>query len=292
MSVWVLFLQGIGIGSVYGLIGISLNVIYGATGILNFAQGFWIVIAGLFAFKFLPASGESVIGWLGWLVLVALAIAALLALQGMLTLLPLRSSTEQHSWLVTTLAASVILGGIVLVKQGANAIIVPTVLGSFTAFRVNESLTYVLAPVVCLFVLGALTLAERFTFSGLALRAIRQDLEAARAAGIRVRTLQIAAFALSGVIVGLTGFLTGPVLSLSQDTGVSLVLYGFTAALIGGLGNNTGAVLGGMMLGLVSIAAGIWVGGDFQEPIELLLLITVLLIRPQGILGRAKIRRV
>jgi branched-chain amino acid transport system permease protein len=292
MSIWVLLLQGVGTGSVYALIGMSLNVIYGATSILNFAQGFWIVVAGLLAFRFVPAGGESVLAWLGWMVVVTVLVTLFTTVQGVLTLLPLRSSTEQHSWLVTTLAASVIIGGIVLVEQGGNAIIVPTVLGSLTAFSVTESFTYVLAPALCLCVLLALTLADRRTASGLALRAIRQDLEAARAAGLRVRALQIGAFAVSGVIVGLTGFLTGPVLGLSQSTGVTLVLYGFTAALMGGLGNNVGAVLGGVLLGLASVATGLWVGGDFQEPIVLLLLIAVLLVRPQGIVGRARVRRV
>src|SRR5882762_4645795 len=107
----IILVRGIGAGSVFALVGMSFNIVFNSSGILNFAQGNMLVLGGLFAFLVLPGA-PSVAQWWVFLPLVAVALAVLLAAQGAITLAPLRSSVEQHSWLITTLAASVIIGGI------------------------------------------------------------------------------------------------------------------------------------------------------------------------------------
>ena len=130
------------------------------------------------------------------------------------------------------------------------------------------------------------------TLTGLAISALSQDLEAARAAGLRVRRLQLLSFAVSGLVVGSAGFVAAPLMSISADTGSRYVINGFVAAVIGGMGNNLGAMVGGALVGIVSMMAVYVVGGEYQGLVTLLLLVAMLVIRPEGIFGRATARRV
>ncbi len=107
-----------------------------------------------------------------------------------------------------------------------------------------------------------------------------------------MRRLQILAFAISGAIVGSAGFVAAPVMSISADSGIIYVLNGFIAAVIGGLGSNTGALIGGPLVGVVSMYAAYRFGGQFQNVVSLALLIGVLMLRPQGLFGRTQARRV
>jgi branched-chain amino acid transport system permease protein len=130
------------------------------------------------------------------------------------------------------------------------------------------------------------------TLTGLAISAIAQDLDAARAAGLRVRRLQVIAFAISGMIVGSAGFVAAPIIAIANDSGIAYVLNGFVAAVVGGLGSNLGALVGGGLVGVASMYAAFEYGGEFQNAVSLALLIFVLMLRPQGLFGRPAARRV
>ena len=193
----VILVRGIGAGSLFALVGMSFNVVFNASGILNFAQGNMLVLGGLFAYLVLP-SAPSQTQWLIYLPLAGVVLAALLAAQGALTLAPLRSSVDQHSWLITTLAASVIIGGILLIAQGSTQ---QTVRSPFPALKflgTRVPATYAITTGLALFWYVALRLFHTRMMTGLAISAIAQDLDAARAAGLRVRRLQIIAFGISG----------------------------------------------------------------------------------------------
>src|SRR5829696_42591 len=110
----IILVRGVGIGAVYALVAMSFNVVHNSSGILNFAQGNMLVLGGLFGFFTLTQDPELV-RWLLLMPAAALVLAALLAIQGYVTLLPLRSSVEQHSWLITTLAVSVMIGAFILI---------------------------------------------------------------------------------------------------------------------------------------------------------------------------------
>src|SRR4051794_7384803 len=98
----IILIRGIGLGSVFSLVAMSFNVVSNASGILNFAQGNLLVVGGLCAYFFLPSDPEP-LDWAIFLPVSAVVVAAFVALQGWVTLLPLRSSVEQHSWLITTM---------------------------------------------------------------------------------------------------------------------------------------------------------------------------------------------
>ena len=287
----IILVRGIGIGAVYALVAMSFNVVHNSSGILNFAQGNMLVLGGLFGF-FTLSHDPEVVRWLLLLPAAALLLAALLAIQGYVTLLPLRSSVEQHSWLITTLAVSVMIGAFILIAQGPFALSVKSPFPNFPLLGTRTPTPYVLAVVLALAWYGGLHWFHSRTITGLAISAIAQDLEAAQAAGIRVRRLQLYAFAISGAIVGSAGFVAAPVMSISADSGIIYVLNGFIAAVIGGLGSNRGALIGGPLVGVASMYAAFRYGGQFQNVVSLTLLIAVLMVRPQGLFGRTRARRV
>jgi branched-chain amino acid transport system permease protein len=290
-EVAIILVRGIGLGAVYSLVAISFNVVHNSSGILNFAQGNLLVLGGLFGFFTLPQEPEA-LRWLLLLPAAALFYAALVAAQGYVTLLPLRSSVEQHSWLITTLAVSVIIGALILVAQGPFALSVKSPFPSFNLLGTRTPVPYALAGLLAVAWCTGLHWFHTRTTVGLAMSAIAQDLDAARAVGIRVRRLQIYAFALSGAIVGSAGFVAAPVMSISADSGIIYVVNGFIAAVIGGLGSNIGALIGGPLVGVAAMLAAFHFGGQFQNAVSLALLIAVLMLRPQGLFGRTAARRV
>ena len=216
----------------------------------------------------------------------------MLAVQGYVTLLPLRSSVEQHSWLITTLAVSVIIGAVILIAQGPHALSVKSPFPNFSLLGTQTPTPYRAGGRAGARLVRRAPLVPHAHDTGLAMSAIAQDLEAARAAGIRVRRLQVYAFAISGAIVGSAGFVAAPVMSISADSGIIYVVNGFIAAVIGGLGSNTGALIGGPLVGVASMYAAFQYGGQFQNAVSLALLIAVLMVRPQGLFGRTSARRV
>ncbi len=287
----IVVIHGIGNGAIYALVGMSFNVVFNSSGILNFAQGNLLVLGGLFAVLALP-DAPSVGYWVLLMPLAALALAALTAIQGSITLMPLRSSVEQHSWLITTLAVSVMIGGVLLIYQGAAQ---PAAHSPFRGFRVvgvRVQAAYALAVGLAVLWYAALRWFLTHMLVGLAISAIAQDLDAARAVGIRVRRLQIVAFAISGLIVGSAGYVAAPVMAIASDSGITYVMNGFIAAVVGGIGSNLGSLIGGVLVGIITSYAAFNYGGEFQDAVALALLIGVLMLRPQGLLGRSSARRV
>jgi branched-chain amino acid transport system permease protein len=130
------------------------------------------------------------------------------------------------------------------------------------------------------------------TRSGLAMSALSQDYDAARAAGINVRKLQVVAFLISGLILGSAGFAAAPIMTISPDAGFIYVINGFIAAIVGGLGNNLGALIAGPVVGVISMLATYQLGGQFESTVIFALMLVVLLFRPQGIFGHMQARRV
>jgi branched-chain amino acid transport system permease protein len=287
----IILVRGIGAGSIFALVGMSFNIVFNSSGILNFAQGNMLVLGGLFAFLVLPGA-PSATQWFIFLPLVTVALAVLLAVQGAITLAPLRSSVEQHSWLITTLAASVIIGGILLIYQGSaqQSVRSPFPPVRFIGTRVPAS--YAITAGLAVFWCVALRWFHTRMLTGLAISAIAQDLDAARAAGLRVRRLQITAFGISGLIVGSAGFVAAPVMAIANDSAIAYVMNGFVAAVVGGLGNNFGALVGGVLVGVLSLYAAFEYGGEYQNVVSLALLVVVLMLRPQGLFGRPAARRV
>lgn len=284
-------IRGICHGAIFSLVAISFNLIVNATTVVNFAQGASFVLAGFVAAAFLHDT-PTITTWFAVSLLVMLASALWMVIQGYIILLPLRFSSEQDSWLITTMAISVIIGAIILLTKGPYEQVVKTPFPAFTFAGTRTPAPYLLCVALAVFWYFALRLFMNKTRVGLAMSAIAQDFDAALAAGIRVRPLQLLSFAISGIVIGSAGFVAAPIVPLTPDSHIGFVVSGFIAAVIGGLGNNLGALIGGPILGLISVAANYTVGNEYQSAVALVLLVGVLLFRPEGFLGRTSARRV
>lgn len=284
-------IRGLGQGAIFALVAMAFNVVSNSSGVLNFANGVLLTLGGIVTYLLLPAN-VGVGMWLAVGLLAALALAIITGFQGYMTLLPLRSSVEQDSWLVTTMAMSVIVSALIHILGGSLTFAVPAALPDLIVANTHMPAAYVVAMAAAICCYAGLEAFYRFRPVGLAMSAIAQDLDAARSAGIRVRRIQVISFLISGFILGIAGFVGAPVFNLSAETGEGFLLNGFTAAVVGGMGSNAGAVIGGALVGLTSMLAAYLFGGLFQDAVSLGVLILVLMIRPEGIFGLAAARRV
>ena len=283
--------RGIGLGALFTLVAMGFNIVQRASHVLNFAQGNILVLGGLGAFLLYGSSG-SIPAWLLEMLAVTLLLGLLVAVQGWITLLPLRFSSEQDSWLITTMAASVMIEAGLLLTQGP---FVHTTQSPFPPLKVSGMFTpapYGLSIVLALAWYLVLRWFLSRTVTGLAISALSQDFDAARAAGLQVRRLQVMAFGISGLILGSAGFVAAPVITIAPAAGLQYVINGFIAAMIGGMGSNGGALLGGPIVGVISMVATFEVGGEFESTILLLVMVAVLMVRPQGLFGNTAARRV
>lgn len=289
----IILVRGIGAGAVFALIAMSLNVIYNATGVLNFAQGQLLVLSGVMTYLLLPAGivATSLL-WYPVGLLVTLVVAAIAALQGLLTLLPMRRGSDQHSWIITTLSASIVIGAILVLALGPHTLIMENPFGSFTLVGTKTPLVYLVLIAFAIVVLAGTRLFQRKSLTGLALNALSEDLDAAKVNGVRTLRLQIIAFAIAGAIMGLTGFIGGYVLEISVSQALHYVIFGFIVAVVGGIGNNLGALIAGPVFGVLMMFISFYLSGGAEVPIALAALVIVLMVRPQGIFGRPHARRV
>ena len=286
----VIVVRGIAIGSIFSIIAMSFNIVHNATGIFNFAQGNIFILGGFGAYLLANQVGLEI--WIPVMIVVSLLIGAFVALQGWVTLLPLRSSVEQDSWLISTVSVSVIIGAVMLLTQGPFAYTVQGPVPSFRLLGTKTPGAYALAIAAMVTWFFVLRYFLRRTFTGLAISALSQDFDAARAAGLPVLRLQLTAFAISGVVAGSVGFMVAPVISVSPDAGLRYVLNGFVAAVVGGIGNNTGTLIGGPLVGVIAMLTAYKFGGAYQDLATLIVLVVILMLWPQGLFGRSAARRV
>jgi branched-chain amino acid transport system permease protein len=282
-------LTGLTVGSVYALVALGFSIIYNASGVINFAQGEFVMIGGMSAVS-LVASGVPLA------VAIPLAVAATtlagLALEK-LAVEPARGAPVV-TLIIITIGASICLRGLATIVWDKKLHALP----AFSGERPIEILGAALAP-QSLWVVGvtaALVVALWWFFArgrlGKAMLAASHNRLAAELAGINVRHILFLAFGLSAALGAAAGILTAPITLTAYDIGVMLGLKGFAAAILGGLGSGPGAVAGGLVLGIVeSLAAG-YVSSAYKDVIAFVIMLAVLVLRPSGIAGGAAAERV
>ncbi|WP_345417274.1 branched-chain amino acid ABC transporter permease [Pseudonocardia xishanensis] len=279
--------SGLAIGAVYALVAMGYNVVFLASGVFNFAQAQYVTLGG-----FVGAVAAGAHGAPMWVVVPAGAVLGGLAgaLQERLTIRPIRGGDGGgHNELITTIGVAVLIEGLVLVFFGPDPLSVPfpggaqpiTLLGG-TVLPVEIALV-----VVAVLVAAALALFLRRTSWGLAALACAEDRDAARLRGIDVRTVAVGAFALAGAL----GFAVGPLVASKTlavfSLGTAVALKSFVALALGGFGSQAGALFGGFAIGLVEAATVRWLGTEFGLLAVFVLLLGVLLVRPNGMFGNA-----
>lgn len=286
--------DGLALGSVYALVGVSFNILYRPTNVFNFAQGELVMLGAM-----VGATATAV--WaLPFLAAAALAFAAsgaLALLEERVAVEPvLKRSAKSHSWLITTLACSMIAVNAVNLIWDADPIRVnppwPLSVMSFNVAGLFRTSTYKIAMVVAaaLVVLGV-EIAYR-TRAGAAVMAVAEDREAALLRGVRPDRLARLSFVLGGGLAGLVGLLCAPVMFASTGLGAMLLFKGFAAAAIGGVGSNRGSLLAGLLLGVVEALGVLFLSPGYQLATVFLVFLVVLMIRPQGLFGPFEERHV
>jgi branched-chain amino acid transport system permease protein len=277
--------SGITFGSIYAVVAIGFNVIYSTTGILNFAQGEFVMLGGMTAVTFVH---------LGFPLPAAIAISVLIvAVCACLLEILLFRRLASHS----VLHLIIITIGLSIVIQEAALHIWDEKVRSLPYFTGNECSSVkifgaAISPQV-LWVLGAVSVAVallytflKYTLTGRAMRACSSNPDAAMLAGINIANMRTLAFGLSGALGALAGCVISPISMSQYDMGGGLAIKGFAAAILGGLGNPLAAMAGGLLVGLAeafSVMSGL--PAAYKDATAFAILLMVLFVRPHGLFG-------
>ncbi len=286
-------INGISLGSVYAIIALGYTMVYGIAKMLNFAHGDVIMIGAYMCFCSVTyLSLPPVLG-----ILVAMVVCTLLGvIIEALAYRPLRKSSSL-AVLITAIGVSYFLQNAALLIWGSA----PKTFSSVVPFDsialfdgqliiTPESIVTVAA---CIVIMVTLTLFTKKSRMGKAMRAVSEDKDAAELMGINVNTTITVTFAIGSALAAIAGVLlcsAYPV--LTPTTGSMPGIKAFTAAVFGGIGSIPGAMLGGILLGIIEIFARSYISSDLADAIVFAVLIVVLLVKPTGLLGKKTTEKV
>ena len=276
-------ISGITLGSFYTLVALGFALIFGVTHTFNLAHGELLVLAGYVAYWLWKSFGIPFIFTFPAAVLVALVVC--LILQRLFSLL--REPLELNSIVVSFGVAVLLQNGMLFFFSGDYRLIrVPTLHQGLHLQKIYLSYSQLTLLALSLLVIGLIYLLMRHTYLGKALRATIQDREAASLAGIDVGLMGVLAFAIGALLIGLAGPLYGSIHYLYPTAGLQATLLAITITIFAGVGRIRGLILGGWILGLAESSAVVLLGASWREMVSAVMLLTLLAIRPQGILGR------
>lgn len=284
-SIAQVLLSGLQIGSIYALLALSYYVIIIATGILNFAQGEWMMVSGVLGVSFLSLGLPYPIAFCGGILgAAALAIAA-----ERLVIRPLQK--RQASEAITLLA---LFGIMLVVRYGTGAIYgrldepLPGPAGNHV-FRLGSSVFVFSQSFVIYGATAAIFLSVvlwlRLSWLGRSLQVTALDPLAATLVGVNLNTVRTTAFAIGGLIAAVVAWLYAPLFAVGYLTGAIPGIKGFIALFIGGTSSPLGPLVGGLLLGVMEVAAARYLPSIYAEGIAFALLMIILFLRPSGLIG-------
>lgn len=285
-------LAGLASGAIYALLAMSFNVIFGTTGVLNFAQGELFMVGTMIGYYLVVTTGLPVP------VALLLAVAAGAAFGAVEEIVAVRPSLAKgrgaFGWVLSTLGVAIILRSGFALIFGPSAQSFPAILSSRSidvdgVLLMPDNLALIVVAVVVAVLLSLLYGRSLF---GRALSAVEHDAEAAALRGIPVRLLSTVSFAIGGGLAAMTGFFAAPLTGAYPTIGLIFTLKGFIAAAVGGIPDIRGALIGGLLLGLVEAFTVQWVGPGYRNAAVFAALLVILALRPSGLLGRSAVRAV
>ncbi|MGK0715492.1 branched-chain amino acid ABC transporter permease [Leucobacter sp. W1153] len=282
---WQQFVSGIRMGLLIALASLGLSLVFGTTGLSNFAQGEMVTLGGLLAALFMTFTGNL---WLA-AILAVTASAAFGWAQDKVLWKPLRKRRlSLMQLMIVSIGLSITMQYLFQFFFGSSVVRIDTATPStLTLFGVTLTVQSYLAMGVSLLAIIAVGLGLTFTRFGRATRAISDNPALARASGIDVDRVINVVWIVGGGLAGLAGVFFGLVFNgLTWFTGGQMLLLFFAAVTLGGLGTAFGAFVGSMIIGMMVELTNLWLPGDLKFATALLLLILILLVRPQGIFGR------
>ncbi len=285
-------ISGIGLGSMYGLMALGFYVTYAVSGTVNFAQGSSMMLGAVLTYAFAQT--------LGWPVPLAIVLALMLcALYGLLVeALAVRPFVKHGSdaWLIATVALGIVLDNLVMFTFGKEPRNLPSTLAQtpLTVADIHLGVypLQLLIPVVGLALAALLHTLSRRTRWGTAMLAVVQNRMAARLMGIPIKRAVALAFALSTLFAGIAGVLIAPLFNVQADMGTLFGLKAFAVAILGGIGSAWGVMIAGLLFGVVEALITATLGSGYTQILSFSLVIAALAWRPNGLFGRAEVKKV
>ncbi len=281
--------SGVTVGATYALAGLGFMLIYNASHVINFAQGEFIMLGGMLAVAFAHMGLPFPVA-----LVLAIAVPALVGIAlEKLAIEPVRGA-ETVSLIIITIGASLVIRGLVQVTLGKGT----HALAPFSGDTPIQVLGATLLP-QSLWVLGvsavmvlALWYFFTFTLYGKAMLATAINPVAAELVGIPTGWVLFMSFALSAALGALGGILIAPITLTSYDVGIMLGLKGFAAAVVGGLGSGWGAVVGGLLVGVLEAMGAGYLSSSYKDALPFVLILLILFFRPRGLFGARSTDRV
>jgi branched-chain amino acid transport system permease protein len=298
-------ISGLAVGSAYSLVALGFSVTFTTTKTLNFSHGEF-VSAGAFigmsvlflAVGKLPTStsfGGADPGAMAQLGALLASLAVMGLIGWLLFILGVRPFAKRPgmAWVMSTLGFGVILQSIGLAIWGPKPVVVPSPVGDDVVRLMGIGIRpqEILMLAVSVVIMVAFDHVMRKTMMGKAMRAVAQNQSVASLMGINVTMVMIGAFVISSGLAGLSGFLLAPIAQASLFMGLAVGLKGFSAAMVGGLSNARGCVIGGFILGVLESFVNLW-SAQWREVAVFGLVILVLAFRPNGLFGTKLVEKV
>ncbi len=278
-----ILLNGVAIGCIYALVSCGFVWVYAAVGAVNFAHGELVMVGA-----YLGVTAAVLLGWPPAAAIVAaVAAGAILGLAFQrVAFAPVRTRPPL-TFIVVSIGMSILLRNAALVLWGPDPVAPPDLLGGrmlrFGDTAVSAHQVLIIAMTLVVFAVQALFFSH--TRIGRRLQATAEDGETARLMGIDVGRMIALTFAFSSALAALAGVLVAPVIFVSPDLGLFLILKAFIALVIGGFGSIPGTLVGGVLLGVLEVLTSAYVSSVYKDVVAFLLLVAMLLVLPQGLFG-------
>ncbi len=280
-------INGISLGSVYAIIALGYTMVYGIAKMLNFAHGDVIMIGSYVVFSAVSVMGmPSGVG----IIIAVVVCTALGVVIEKIAYKPLRGASPL-AVLITAIGVSYFLQNAALLIFGANAKSFTSVVG-FSGLTLADGALFISSETIvtilaCILIVIALSLFIKYTKAGRAMLAVSEDKQAAQLMGVNVNGTIALTFAIGSALAAVAGvLLCSAYPNLTPYTGAMPGIKAFTAAVFGGIGSIPGAMLGGILLGVIENLSKAYISAQLSDAIVFAVLIVVLLVKPTGILGK------
>jgi branched-chain amino acid transport system permease protein len=274
--------SGMTVGSAYALAALGFTIIYNTSGVINFAQGEFIMLGGMLA-AIMAGAGVP----LPLAIIVAVIATAVVGLVMEKAVIEPAQNAEVVTLIIITIGASLTVRGLVQIWLGKGTHSLPAFSGDTPIMLLGASLLpqslWVLG--VTLAIVGALAWFFGRTLLGKAMLATSHNKLAAQLVGINTRRVLLLSFGLAALLGALGGILVAPITYTSYDAGIMLGLKGFVAAVLGGLGGGVGAVAGGLILGIAEAMTAGYISSSYKDAVPFVLILLILFFMPRGLFG-------
>lgn len=284
--------SGLGLGSMYGLMALGFYVTYAVSGTMNFAQGSAMMLGAVLTFAFSQTLGLPLVP------AICLALLLCAAYGWLVECVAVRpfASRGSDAWLMGTVALGIVVDNLVMLTFGKEPRSLPSPLAQIPVelggAGLGLNLLDITIPLVGLGLAAALHFVSRKTLWGTAMLAVMQNRHAARLMGIPIRRVVAAAFAVSALFAGVAGVLIAPLFNVQSDMGTLFGLKAFAVAILGGITSAWGVMIAGLIFGLLEALITSTLGSGYTYIITFGLVIVALAVRPNGLFGRAEVRKV